>query len=139
MLPNLTPPPPEAGPGAAEVQSVLTRARVAVLRRDRATLEEVLHADYICVYPDGRILNREQRIHLALAGTPNPASLTIHDGGDILVRLLDNTAVVTEVIRQSSLRAGNDALDEWVATSVLYRQAGRWSIVSVQLTSVRNR
>lgn len=122
---------------ADEVQTVLTRARVAVLRRDRATLEEVLAADYLCVYPDGRVLNKAERIRSAISASAQPSNFAMLESRDSSIRFYGSTAIVTEVIRQGSSRQGTPTVDEWVAVSVLHESEGRWQIVSGQLTSIR--
>jgi ketosteroid isomerase-like protein len=122
-----------------EVQSVLTRARVAVLRRDRVTLEQVLAPDYLCVYPDGRMLSKAERIRSAVAGAALSAQVALMESRDLRIRFYGPVCIVTEVIRQATTRQGAPAIDEWVATSVLHEgEDGRWLIVSGQLTAIRS-
>lgn len=126
-----------ADPRLDEVQTTLTRARVAVLRRDRATLEQVLADDYFCVYPDGRILNKADRIRSALSTPAQPASVALLESRDLQARFYDKTCIVIEVIRQSANRQGVPVVDEWVATTILFCAENHWQIVSSQLTAIR--
>lgn len=129
--------PPWTDHRSDEVQTILTRARVAILRRDRATLEEVLAPDYICVYPDGRLLNKPERIQSALAVPTSPSSLGLLESRDTRIRFYGEVCIVNEVIRQAITRQGAPAIDEWLATSVLHHNGERWLIVSGQLTAIR--
>lgn len=122
-----------------QIQTVLTSARVAVLRRDRATLGELLMDDYICVYPDGRVLDKGERIRLTLSAPPQAGGLSLLESQDQRLRLYGETAIVTERIRQGGVRSGIPTVEEWVATTVLCRQANRWKVASSQLTPVRGR
>jgi ketosteroid isomerase-like protein len=121
-----------------EVQSILTRARVAVLRRDRSTLDQVLAPDYVCVYPDGRVLGKAERIRSAVGSQPLGAQVALMESRDLRLRFYGPVCIVTEVIRQATTRQGAPAIDEWVATSVLHEgENGDWQIVSGQLTAIR--
>ena len=107
----------------------------AIVARDIAFLERVLHQDYIHYRPRGTVENRAEYLENRKTGRVDFDSL---DADEIKVRRYGDTAVVT----YRSTAEGKDqqgTIDEqrrW--TRVFVWRDGRWQLVHSQGTSIQN-
>jgi hypothetical protein len=95
-------------------------------RSDRGWFEENLAADFLCSRPDGSLLDRAA----FLVRVSAPSSLSELEAHDVLVRLVDDVALVHA--RTTFRDGGRPGHGRY--TDVWARRAGRWLAIAAHVT-----
>jgi hypothetical protein len=95
-------------------------------RSDRGWFEEYLAADFLCSRPDGSLLDRAA----FLVRVSAPSSLSELEAHDVLVRLVDDVALVHA--RTTFRDAGRPGHGRY--TDVWSRRTGRWLAIAAHVT-----
>jgi ketosteroid isomerase-like protein len=113
----------------------------AYIKRDVVAMERILADDFLIVYPDGNMLTRADEI--AALRKPAPAGGTpALAAEESKVRVYGDAAVITGILAQKGTHADGpskgtafESRDRY--TDVYVKRAGRWQVVSSQLTAIK--
>jgi ketosteroid isomerase-like protein len=124
----------DAAGDKSELTKLINDLNQAIVKRDIAFLERVLHEDFTHYRPRGTVENRKQYLEDRKTGRVAFDSLVAED---IKVRLYGDTAVVT----YRSAAKGKDPQGEFdeqrLWTRVFVRRDGRWQLVQSQGTPIQ--
>ena len=133
-------PAPRAKPGAVtpggveqSLMAIQRRWSDAVVRHDIATLKSILADDLTGIDFNGAPWNKEQYLAEVKSGDFMAESATCED---MTVRASLNIAVVTGRYVEKSSYKGKDSSVNARFVEVYAKRAGRWQVVSSQLTSI---
>ena len=99
----------------------------SVQHSDVKRFDEILSDDFYCSNPDCSLIDRAA----FLAQTAKPVTITNLSAEDVLIRIIDNTAIIharTAFTKPDGSAGGGRYTDVWM------REGGRWLCVSAHVT-----
>src|SRR4051794_14269826 len=120
---------PKADSGQVE-QTLMQMERdwvQASLKKDTATMEKILADDWAGIDFTGKTINKAQSLADLKSGASTTQSI---DLGDMNVRVLGSTAVVTGSDVEKGTYKGKDSSGKYVWTDVFVNRNGRWQAVA---------
>jgi ketosteroid isomerase-like protein len=99
----------------------------SVQHSDVKRFDEILGPDFYCSNPDGSLIDRAA----FLKQTAQPVAITNLKAEDVLIRIMDNTAIIharTRYTKPDGTQGAGRYTDVWM------RQNGRWLAVSAHVT-----
>jgi ketosteroid isomerase-like protein len=99
---------------------------------DAAAFEQLVADDWIAISPDGKSETKAERA--AEIETAHIDSATL---GDLKVRVLGDTAVVTGTDDESTMEGGKKSSDHYAWTDVFVRRNGKWLAVASQTAQIK--
>jgi ketosteroid isomerase-like protein len=124
--------PSEHGKNEKEVLARLDVWKEAMMKKDKAAFEKVLHPDLTYGHASGLIETRDQAIQHVVG---SKASYTAINFNDTKVRVQGNTAMVTgKVDYQEHGATGKDTTINLVVLSVWVKGAPGWQMIARQAT-----
>lgn len=99
----------------AQLKALDDEWRAAEVNHDRATLERILHEDFLITYASGRTLDRSGFINDIMGGGIPPFQV-VHDR----IRVIGDIAIVIDEIPSNGVKA------TWIAI----RRDGKWRVIS---------
>jgi hypothetical protein len=99
----------------------------SVQNSDVKRFDEILSADFYCSNPDGSLVDRAA----FLAQTAQPVAIKNLKAEDVLIRIIDTTAIIharTRYTKPDGTEGGGRYTDVWM------RLSGRWLAVSAHVT-----
>ena len=99
----------------------------SVQKSDVKRFDEILSDEFYCSNPDGSLIDRAA----FLKQTAQPAAIKNLKAEDVLIRIIDNTAIIharTRYTKPDGAEGGGRYTDVWM------RQGGRWLAVSAHVT-----
>jgi len=124
--------PKGGGKGSVEEQLMQTERdwTEAGLKKDAAALDKILADDWVGQGPPGTVTKAEALADLK-SGDNKLESITL---GDMKVRVLGDTAIVTGSDDEKSSYKGKDTSGHYTWTDVFAKRNGRWQAVASQGT-----
>ena len=124
-----------SGKGSVEEQLMQTERdwTEAGLKKDAAALDKILADDWVGQGPPGTVTKAEALADLK-SGDNKLESITL---GDMKVRVLGDTAVVTGSDDEKSSYKGKDTSGEYVWMDVFQKKDGKWQAVRSEVTKVQ--
>jgi ketosteroid isomerase-like protein len=119
--------------GTQQVLELGERWAEAELRADVATLDAVLHDQFIGVGPVGFVLDKRQWIGPRQAGDLRISSFEWQEPN---VRMLGDTALVVGVQVQQATYQDQDADGRFRVTQIVVRDGDRWRIAGMHLSPI---
>ena len=99
----------------------------SVQNSDVKRFDEILSDEFYCSNPDGSLIDRAA----FLKQTAQPAAIKNLKAEDVLIRIIDNTAIIharTRYTKPDGTEGGGRYTDVWM------RQGGRWLALSAHVT-----
>jgi ketosteroid isomerase-like protein len=126
------------GPAAAQstkaekdVLAAVEALKEGTMKKDRATLEKVLHPDLSYGHSNGNVETKEQAIaHIV----ENPGTYEAINWADTKVRIHGNTALVTGKIDMQQKNKENRTQSNLIALTVWLKGSKGWQLVARQTT-----
>jgi uncharacterized protein (TIGR02246 family) len=116
-----------------EISRLLDEYNDALLKRDAATLDRIWEDDLSFVNLRGELLNKKERVANIKTGA---TSLNTAEVSGKNVRMYDNTAVATLVVKIKGQYSGEAGNGEFRVTTVWAKPKGNWQMVATQMTPV---
>jgi ketosteroid isomerase-like protein len=113
-------------PAEKPVLAALDAWKQAMIKKDRAGLEKILHADLSYGHSDGRIEDKAKAIEHVVGGA---ATLDTIDLADTVVKVNGNTALVTGKVVYHQRENGKLNLVNLVVLSVWSKGAHGWQMI----------
>ena len=127
---------PKAGRRKARVEEILIQMEVdgseATARKDAATLDKLIADDWVGQSSNG-VQTKAQVLDGLKSGDDKLDAIML---GDMKVRVLGNTAVVTGSQEVKSSYQGKDTSGEYLWMDVFVKRQGRWQNVFSQTTPI---
>ena len=117
----------------AEITRLSRSYDAALKQRDHRTLDRLLHDDGQFILSDGQKLDKKN--YIARLTRPEMV-LETGDSQIESIRLHAETAIETGIWRSTATVAGKKRITQERYTVVWIRHAGRWQIVSEQVTAI---
>ena len=115
-----------------DILAALDIWKQAVMKRDRAGLEKVLHPDLVYVHSNGLIETREQQIQHMVGSSVDYAAI---DFADTVVRFHGAMALVTgKVVYHQVAKNGNKTIINLAVLTVWTRGPQGWQMIGRQST-----
>jgi ketosteroid isomerase-like protein len=111
-----------------------TQSREAALKADASFLESHLTSDFIRVFPDGSMTDRQEMIDRAKSGGLKYSSIDVKD--EKIRAYGDNTAVVVATSSVKGTRDGKPLDGDYRSTRVWVKDGGQWKLASFQSTKI---
>jgi len=99
----------------------------SVQNSDMKRFDEILSGEFYCSNPDGSLIDRAA----FLKQTAQPVAIKNLKAEDVLIRIIDNTAIIharTRYTKPDGTEGGGRYTDVWM------RQGGRWLALSAHVT-----
>lgn len=97
--------------------------------------DAILHADFICIDPDGSRIGRAEYLRRWATGF-DPAAIPYYDMRDELITVVDNTALVRATNRHVVRRDGCETVGMTAYIDTYVRAGDGWLCLQAQLTTV---
>ncbi len=117
----------EESADAAELSRLETVWNEAYVRGDADALEGLCADDLIVQMTDMQVLNKTKSIGILRSGK---VKFQRYETADIRIRVYDNAAVVTGLLKRTRNAQGHEMDDKWRFTKVYIRSAGKWQVVA---------
>lgn len=117
-------------PESADIQELSRLEKVwneAYVRSDADTLATLCADDLVVTMSDMQILNKQQSLAILRSGK---VSFLRYVTSDLRIRVYDNSAVITGLLKRTRLSQGKETNDEWRFTKVYIRTVGKWQVVA---------
>ena len=124
---------PSAEADRAAILAVERDWNRAVAEKDFAALERIIAPDFVLIWADGSVANRDQMLANARA---NQWVIKPFETEEVLVRLYGDVAVVTGRFTQTASLGERTVTNTFRYTDVYRRSGGTWIAVSAQATVV---
>lgn len=116
-----------------EVQQILENFDQAIVKRDEATGQKLLHADFTFVNPSGTVVDRERFVKFALAGSNVYEE---HRTEDLSIRVSDDAAVCRGLLK-FRVNVNGQARDfQSRITVVIVKEKGQWQLFTYHASSI---
>lgn len=123
----------ESSAATAETLQSIERGWLnAEKNHDAAKFEEFVADDWVAITPDGKSQTKAER-----AAEIKASRLTSATMGDMKVRVLGDTAVVTGSDDEVSQEGGKNSSSHYVWTDVFVKRHGKWLAVASQTAEIR--
>jgi ketosteroid isomerase-like protein len=128
----------QAKPAASVEQTLLQMERdwtEAGLKKDIAAMDRIMASEWVGTDFEGKMFTKAQVLADLKSGASATQSVNL---GEMKVRVLGNTAIVTGSDTEKSTYKGKDTSGKYVWTDVFMERNGRWQAVASQSTKVPN-
>jgi ketosteroid isomerase-like protein len=115
-----------------EVLAAMDAWKQAMLKKDKAAFEKLLHPDLTYGHSSGVVETKAQAIQHVVGGTG--AYVSINFGPDTKVRVQGNTALVTGKVDYLERANGKDNTINLIVLSVWVKSAPGWQMIARQAT-----
>jgi hypothetical protein len=99
----------------------------AYVRTDADTLSALCADDLIVTMSDMQVLNKQQSLAILRSGK---VRFRRYETSDLRIRVYDNSAVITGLLKRTRLAQGKETNDEWRFTKVYIRTVDKWQVVA---------
>lgn len=107
------------------------------INQDTAAHSQIIHKDFVCIEPSGRIVDRKTYMKEWATGYKD-SGYTAFSKTDEFIRIFGNTALVRSRTPYKAVRHGVTEAGSTIYTDTYIKENGRWWCIQAQLTSVRN-
>lgn len=116
-----------------EVQQILEKFDQAVVKRDEATGQQLLHSDFTFVNPTGTVVDRERFVKLALAGSNVYEE---HKTEDLSIRVSGDAAVCRGLLKFRVTVNGQMRDFQSRITVVMVKEKGQWQLFTYHASAI---
>jgi hypothetical protein len=130
MLAALLQQPANKQPEPPDVQELSRLENVwneAYVRTDADTLATLCADDLVVTMSNMQVLNKQQSLAILRSGK---VRFERYETSDLRIRVYDNSAVITGLLKRTRIAQGNETNDEWRFTKVYIRIVGKWQVVA---------
>ena len=113
------------------INRVLEEYRVALMKRDYATLERIWSDDLTFVNPRGQLLTKAQRLENLRRGATEFKSI---DAEPARVRAYGEAAIAVSRVKVEAKYSGEEGSGTYYVTTGWARPKGQWQMVAVHMT-----
>ena len=117
-------------PESADVQELSRLENVwneAYVHTDADTLATLCADDLVVTMSDMQVLNKQQSLAILRSWK---VRFRRYETSDLRIRVYDNSAVITGLLKRTRLAQGKETNDEWRFTKVYIRTVGKWQVVA---------
>jgi ketosteroid isomerase-like protein len=123
----------QGGNAEQQIKKFTNELRVAQLKADTNTVEQLYADDYAAIRGDGTVQTKAQEIESLKSGALTYDKIDVQD---LKIRVYGNTAVVTNLVFSKGITNGKPRNTNVRSTRVWRKERGSWKSVAYQPTRV---
>jgi hypothetical protein len=131
FLPSQAASPSRDTPDATELRRLETVWNAAHVRGDVAALTALWDDELTVTVPEMPLMTKSDLVAFWRSGR---SAITRHETSDVLIRIYENSGVVTGRLQRERNFNGQAVRDDWRFLKVYVRRGGVWKVVAYQAT-----